>query len=130
MRLWLIQQDWILINEQILEEDGKIYEILSAVPSHLSQASNDVLYRERQLADGITVNRELLLKLGPYLLDHPQEVWFRKWESELEKLAMIVQRLALSTLPESRIKELEYQKEIERIKEVLACLQKDKPSYN
>ncbi|MEK3917455.1 class I SAM-dependent methyltransferase [Paenibacillus sp. FSL H7-0331] len=130
VRSWLIQQDWILINEQILEEDGKIYEILSAVPSHLSQVSNVMLYRERQLADGVTVNRELLLKLGPYLLDHPQEVWFQKWESELEKLAMIVQRLALSALPESRMKELEYQQEIERIREVLACLQKDKPSFN
>ncbi|SFL32592.1 tRNA (adenine22-N1)-methyltransferase [Paenibacillus sp. 1_12] len=130
VRSWLIAHHWILQNEQILEEDGKIYEILSAVPAHRSQMSNDVLYRERHLSDGVTVNHEMLLKLGPMLLDNPQDVWFRKWESELEKLAMIVQRLGLSTLPESRMKELEYQQEIERIKEVLACLQKDKPLFN
>lgn len=30
IRRWLLQNEWELIDEQILEEDGKIYEVLAA----------------------------------------------------------------------------------------------------
>jgi tRNA (adenine22-N1)-methyltransferase len=130
VRTWLLKHDWILKNEQILEEDGKIYEILTAAPSRLMASSNAGLYQARELPDGVMVDREMLLKLGPFLLEKPERAWFRKWQWELEKLNMIVNRLARSTQPESRMKEHELQQEIERIKEVIACLQKDNTSSN
>lgn len=130
VRSWLLKHDWILRDEQILEEDGQIYEILTAAPSRLMSTSNAELYQTRKLPDGVQVERELLLKLGPFLLEKPEQAWFRKWQWELGKLNMIVHRLARSTQPESRNKENELQQEIERIKEVIACLQKDNMSSN
>ncbi|NHN30920.1 tRNA (adenine-N(1))-methyltransferase [Paenibacillus sp. S3N08] len=125
VRSWLLKKDWILINEQILEEDGKIYEILTAIPSNLAKSSNAELYEPRTLTDGVEVDRELLLTMGPFLLDKPVPAWFHKWHWELDKLNMILHRLSRSAKPESRIKEQELQQELKQIKEVIACLQKD-----
>jgi tRNA (adenine22-N1)-methyltransferase len=130
VRIWLLEHDWFLTGEQILEEDGKIYEILTAVPVAGSQISNEQLYIDLMLQEGIRVSRELQLKLGPYLLRQPTAVWFRKWKLELDKLDRIKRRLANSELPESRRKEQEIEAEMKQIKEVLACLQKDKTSSN
>jgi tRNA (adenine22-N1)-methyltransferase len=130
VRSWLLKHDWILKDEQILEEDGKIYEILTAAPSRLMASSNAELYQARKLPHGVQIDRELLMKLGPLLIEKPEPAWFRKWLWELDKLNMIIHRLARSTQPESRIKEHELQQEIERIKEVLACLQKDNSLSN
>jgi tRNA (adenine22-N1)-methyltransferase len=130
VRSWLLNNHWVLRDEQILEEDGKIYEVLTAAPVKLVKTSNEELYQERQLPNRMTVNRDMLLRLGPFLLHKPEAAWFRKWQSELDKLDMIMQRLALSALPESRVKERELQQEIDWIREVITCLQKDKASYN
>jgi tRNA (adenine22-N1)-methyltransferase len=126
VRSWLLNYNWILINEQILEEDGKIYEILFAVPEKLANSSNEQLYKEQLLQDGVSVDRELLLKMGPYLIQNPTQVWFDKWQLEIEKLEMIHKRLGQSSLQESRQKEQELTLEMNRIREVIACLQKDK----
>jgi len=130
VRTWLIEHNWTLAAEQILEEDGKIYEILTAVPACEATPASSSLYADQELNCGVKVNKELQLKLGPYFIRQPSAVWFRKWGLELDKLEMIRQRLAHSELPESRLKEQIIETEIKQIKEVLACLQKDKASSN
>ncbi|KQX64767.1 MULTISPECIES: tRNA (adenine(22)-N(1))-methyltransferase [unclassified Paenibacillus] len=128
VRRWLLQQGWNLESETILEEDGKIYEILTAiaVPDAEKDTLN-VLYAERQLPGGVRVSKERLLQMGPYFISEAPEVWFIKWESELKKLAMIKGQLQLSSAEASVAKAEQVGQEMKEIKEVLACLQKVKP---
>lgn len=130
VRAWLLEHNWFLTGELILEEDGKIYEILTAVSAGQAQSANQKLYAERKLEAGIMADQELLLKLGPYLMERPSEVWFQKWRLELDKLDMIRRQLARSTQAEARTKEAAIEAEMKQIKEVMACLQKDKASSN
>jgi len=64
--------------------------------------------------------------MGPRLTAAPNEVFFKKWESELRKLEGIRRSVASSTLEASRQKEAELTRLSEQLKEVLACLPKDK----
>jgi tRNA (adenine22-N1)-methyltransferase len=130
VRTWLMANGWILTSEQILEEDNKIYEILTAVPAALTKLTNEDIYQTRELPEGLEANKELLLKLGPYLIEQKSEVWHRKWQFELGKLEMIRRQLSLSALEESRQKQQEMEQEMKQIREVLVCLQKDKASSN
>ncbi|NQX65412.1 tRNA (adenine(22)-N(1))-methyltransferase TrmK [Paenibacillus alba] len=128
VRRWLLEQGWKLESETILEEDGKIYEILtaSAVPDE-EKAQLEALYVERILSGGIKVTKERLLQMGPYLISQAPEVWFTKWGNELNKLAMIVDQLGRSSAEASKVKAEQVRQEMMEIKEVLACLQKVKP---
>ncbi|TXK77104.1 class I SAM-dependent methyltransferase [Paenibacillus sp. N3.4] len=128
VRRWLLEQGWKLESEAILEEDGKIYEILTAVSvAEDANESLNELYAERLLPSNIKINTNRLLQLGPYLINEPSEVWFRKWESELKKLEMIEGQLKRSDAEASKLKAEQVGQEIREIREVLACLQKVKP---
>jgi tRNA (adenine22-N1)-methyltransferase len=128
VRRWLLEEGWKLESETILEEDGKIYEILTAtaVPDKERNAL-EALYSERRLSGGVRVTKERLLQMGPYFINEAPDVWFTKWESELKKLAMIEDQLQLSAAEVSKTKAEQVSQEIREIKEVLACLQKVKP---
>ncbi|MBP1961444.1 tRNA (adenine(22)-N(1))-methyltransferase [Paenibacillus aceris] len=128
VRRWLLAEGWKLDAEAILEEDGKIYEILTATAGHAGdKSSQEALYAEHMLPGGVTVTRERLLQMGPYLMKEAPEVWFTKWESELKKLAMIEGQLKLSSADASVAKAEQIAQEIKEIEEVIACLQKVKP---
>jgi tRNA (adenine22-N1)-methyltransferase len=145
VRRWLDRHRWLLASEEILEEDGKIYEILTAVPvggnpdpepdpdqGHNQDAKNRSdstdLYQVRKLGNGKEIGKERQLQMGPYLLREASEVWHRKWQSELEKLEMIRGQLSLSGADVAKLKAEIIRKEIQDIREVLAlCSQKDKP---
>jgi tRNA (adenine22-N1)-methyltransferase len=140
VRRWLDRHDWLLESEDILEEDGKIYEILTAVPvenhadrEHIPDAKNrseklEALYQVRKLGHEKEIGKERQLQMGPYLLQEAAEVWHRKWQGELEKLEMIREQLSLSDADVSKLKAETLRKEIQDIWEVLAhCSQKDKP---
>lgn len=127
VRRWLLSNGWKLESEAILEEDGKIYEILTAVTADTERGALEALYEERQLPGGVTISKERLQQMGPYLINEAPEVWFTKWESELKKLAMIVDQLKLSTADASIAKAEQVSQEMHEIREVLACLQKVKP---
>lgn len=128
VRRWLLEQGWMLESETILEEDGKIYEILTALSvMDDKRAQLEDLYAERVLPGDIRINKNRLLQLGPYLINEASEIWFSKWESELKKLAMIEGQLKLSSAQASKSKADQVAQEMKEIKEVLACLQKVKP---
>jgi tRNA (adenine22-N1)-methyltransferase len=126
VRRWLEEQGWFLSAEDILEEDGKIYEVLVADRSPVSSEGNAQLYAPRLLRNKVELSRELLMKLGPYLIEQPKEPFFLKWESELAKTDMILHELAKSELPSARQRENELRLEAQLIREVLQCLLKDK----
>jgi tRNA (adenine22-N1)-methyltransferase len=133
VRRWLDAHEWLLEAEDILEEDGKIYEILTAVPmgenadwqgsiqenSNRPEQVNNV-YQDRQLGHGKTIGKDRLLQMGPYLLQQADEIWHRKWQSELQKLEMISGQLSMSGADASKLKAQAIRKEIDDIREVLA----------
>ncbi|MFD0692801.1 tRNA (adenine(22)-N(1))-methyltransferase [Paenibacillus sp. GCM10027628] len=125
VRRWLDEQSWLLESETILEEDGKIYEILTAAPAK-NKVILEALYQDLRLPGEKTIDKERLLLMGPFLMKEAPDVWFRKWESELEKLSMIETQLSRSTAEASKAKAEQITNEIREIKEVLACLQKDR----
>ncbi|MBU5440476.1 class I SAM-dependent methyltransferase [Paenibacillus sp. MSJ-34] len=128
VRRWLLDHDWFLLDEEILEEDGKIYEILTAVRAADAQRQNAELYGANPLPEcGISMTRERLLYMGPYLLRQGDEAFMSKWHQELDKLQHICRTLQRSETEDARSKEREFRHKMKEIEEVLQCLQKDKP---
>lgn len=127
LRLWLLEHGWVLVKELILEEDGKIYEILVAEPEGASAISNEDVYKERTLPGGSLLTKQWLLRFGPWLTRQPEPVFYDKWTDELEKMERILDSLSRSELSTAAAKADDMRKEINVIQEVLACLPKVKP---
>ncbi|KGE18149.1 SAM-dependent methyltransferase [Paenibacillus wynnii] len=129
LRRWLIDNGWVLIAENILEEDGKIYEVLTAVPEVKgSELSNENLYKELLLDDGkVKCGRDMLVQMGPWLLKSPNAAFHSKWRGEISKLETILASLLRSELESAEEKRITIQARIQEITEVLQCLPKDKP---
>ncbi|MFM1651489.1 tRNA (adenine(22)-N(1))-methyltransferase [Brevibacillus sp. B_LB10_24] len=119
VRRWLLDNRWQLIAEDILEEDGVIYEILVAEPG-------DPLAPYREKARSL----EELLRLGPWLWEEKSPILRQKWEREREKLKAILAQLAKSRRPETKERYEQVVKELDWIEEVIRCLQTGKPSFN
>ncbi|MBM7716285.1 tRNA (adenine22-N1)-methyltransferase [Bacillus thermophilus] len=81
IRQWLMNNGWELVSEQILEDDGKIYEVLVA-----ERGDSMKHYRE--------VEKELLL--GPFLLKEKSGPFRKKWLGELQRWKKIVENLEQS----------------------------------
>ncbi|MBW4080120.1 class I SAM-dependent methyltransferase [Paenibacillus sp. S150] len=127
LRRWLLSHDWVLAAEHILEEDGKIYEILTAVKEDAAAGiSNELLYRDLKLDCGLVCERELLLEMGPWLLQAPNAVFFAKWQAEIAKLEGILSSLSRSAQPSAADRRHKISSQIKQIKGVLECLPKDK----
>lgn len=128
LRRWLQDNGWLLTGEHILEEDGKIYEILIAVPETAADGiTNEKLYCERVLEDNKTVcTTRMLLKMGPWLVQAPNRVFFSKWQGEIAKLEGILTSLSRSALESSEDKRELIRSQIKEITEVLECLPKDR----
>lgn len=127
VRRWLVENGWFLMEEAILEEDGKIYEVLMAEPASDASALNEQLYMPRSLPGGAWLTNELLYLMGPRLTKDPDHVFYKKWESEIRKIDKIRQSVASSVQEASREKELELTRLSDQLKEVLVCLRKVKP---
>nr|WP_154895118.1 class I SAM-dependent methyltransferase [Paenibacillus xylanexedens] len=126
LRRWLLDHQWVVVAERLLEEDGKIYEIITAMPQASSPIANEEVYLARPLEGGVVLTQDLLLRMGPYLVDRPTDVFFAKWESEIVKLRGVVQSISKSDQDSSREKAAEVERLIANLKEVLECLPKVK----
>ncbi|MBP1999182.1 tRNA (adenine22-N1)-methyltransferase [Paenibacillus shirakamiensis] len=128
VRRWLLEHRWYLSAEQILEEDGKIYEILTADWRDDAQELNQDLYEERVInpSTELRLTRERLIEMGPRLTQQPQDVFFAKWHSEVEKLHKVYGQIAKSDLESSKSKAAEMNIHIRELEEVLSCMQKDR----
>ncbi|NBD22839.1 tRNA (adenine(22)-N(1))-methyltransferase [Paenibacillus glycinis] len=132
VRRWLTEQGYVLQSESLLEEDGKLYEVLHALRESDSpdDVTNEWLYDPSFLSVqlGEAEKRDWLYRMGPYLLREREELLHGKWRHEYAKLARICAQLEQSELPESREKEAQLRKEMNAIEEVLSCLRTAKPS--
>ncbi|KAI7254225.1 hypothetical protein KC345_g11282, partial [Hortaea werneckii] len=120
LRRWLLANGWLLISEHILEEDGKTYEILTAVPEgEAADRTNEQLYRELVLAGGkVALDQAMLLQMGPWLLQAPNEVFMAKWQGEIAKLEGILTSLSRSELEAAEEKRSKITLQIKRIAEL------------
>ncbi|MFD0958654.1 tRNA (adenine(22)-N(1))-methyltransferase [Paenibacillus chungangensis] len=125
VRSWLLEKGWYLKAECILEEDGKIYEVLHAQRTSNAEQLNGALYDGSflGLAWQKETTRALLVHMGPHLLRSGGPILIMKWQSELQKLNRICGQLAESELPQAAMKRTQIQEEIIKIGEVLQCLQ-------
>ncbi len=107
IRTWLLENGWGLIAEEILEEDGKIYEVLVA-----EQGKANSLMSRNELEKG--------LLFGPFLLQEKNAAFRKKWHAEKENWVKIVHQLekASQTL-ENQEKKQELLRKIELAEEVL-----------
>lgn len=107
IRQWLLQHDWSLIDEALLEEVGHIYEILVAERGNPKAAYSTEIEKE--------------VWLGPFLLRNKSNIFEQKWLRELEQLETINRQLQSATneTAKTRKKKEEIVKKIEWLKEEL-----------
>lgn len=102
IREWALQNGWAILNEEILEEDGKVYEIL-------------VLQR------GEETLTEAEILLGKQLIAAKSEVFIEKWTKEIanwERVLQSIEKAEATSDIEKKRAELHYL--IRLVKEVLA----------
>ncbi len=107
IRVWLEANKWVLINEAIIEEDGIIYEVLTAEKFGKSPYSENMY--------------ELELLLGPFLLKQNCSIFKKKWSGELAEWGKIVEQFEKAKPSAELLKKK--QKLIEKMKQVREVLQ-------
>lgn len=126
VRRWLVSNDWALLREAVLEEDGNTYEILTAERHESPTMYNQELYKERTLCGGLILSQDWLYMFGPHLISQPSEDWFVKWEDEKMKLRIVLEQIERSSTEAAAQKKIEITNKISTIEEVMKCLHKDK----
>ncbi|MFK3937648.1 tRNA (adenine(22)-N(1))-methyltransferase [Alkalihalobacillus sp. NPDC078783] len=107
VRIWLLENNWKLIEEDILVENEKFYEILVAEPGN-----DEERYEE---------NREKKLMLGPHLIKEPSEVFIKKWASEQKNWERVLKALKQGKEQESLTeRKTQIEMKIKHVQEVLA----------
>ncbi|HAA90496.1 MAG TPA: SAM-dependent methyltransferase [Peptococcaceae bacterium] len=120
LRKWLLDHYWFLIDEDLVREKGRYYEIIVAEPRS-DQRENDLL---SQLAPvlGIENGPEVLLEIGPCLLQkkHPLLSGFLK--EKIDKLEKIVASLEKAQGLGARRKQQELREKVNCIRKVFRLL--------
>lgn len=104
VRRWLYENGWTIVDENILEEDGMVYEIVVAEPG-----KDDRVFTEKDFL------------FGPYLHEEKSAVFRKKWRNELNKLEKILHELRKAGESDKvQVKREEVERTICLIEEVLA----------
>lgn len=106
IRKWLLENDWELIQEEILEEDGKIYEILVA-----ERGNPEKPY--------IDVEKKAALLLGPFLMKEKKAPFQKKWIGEVTTWKKILKQLEMAQSEDKQCKEKELLEKIHLVEEAL-----------
>lgn len=106
VRAWLQANEWILISEDILEEDNVIYEVIIA---------------EREGKDPYSEeNQPLEILLGPYLMHERSVAFVKKWTSEVENWKKILRKFEKANqTSEIERKKNELTQQINKVEEIL-----------
>ncbi|RPK05338.1 hypothetical protein BSBH6_02040 [Bacillus subtilis] len=107
IREWLYKEGYALIDEVILEEDGKCYEVLVA-----EEGDRDAAYAGITLAAGMLV--------GPFLAKEKNNVFLKKWTQELKHTQNIHEQISQAASTEQNKQKLkELADRMELLKEVI-----------
>ncbi|RDI43988.1 tRNA (adenine(22)-N(1))-methyltransferase [Falsibacillus pallidus] len=105
IREWLIENGWELKEEEILEEDGKVYEILAA-----EQGNPNKPY--------LNLDRDLLM--GPFLIKDQNAPFRKKWQAEVTQWKNILNQLqGAGDNEKTSERKQEITKKIQLVEEVL-----------
>ena len=106
IREWLLKNGWSLVAEEILEEDGKIYEVLVA-----EKGNAPSLYQ---------MNKESALLFGPFLMREKKTAFVKKWTLEKKNWQRILKQLEFAPESEENTqKRKEMQGKIKLVDEVI-----------
>ncbi|MCL1990331.1 MAG: class I SAM-dependent methyltransferase [Defluviitaleaceae bacterium] len=98
LRRMLVENNFVIIHEQLLEEDGLIYTVITAKP------------------DEMMTYTALDITFGPILRQHVQDPLFiKKWEQEMAAIDRVVREI-----PAGNERKQAFQEQQQRIKDVLA----------
>ncbi|MFC4558837.1 tRNA (adenine(22)-N(1))-methyltransferase [Virgibacillus kekensis] len=106
LRKWLYTNDYTITEEEILEENGHIYEIIVA----------DKNAERNPFKEGI-LDRQFLF--GPILLHKKPQVFYRKWEHEAFKRERVIGEMKKAS-KQNPEKLSAFQQELQWIQEVLS----------
>ena len=96
LRIWLQEQGFQIVAEEMVTENQKFYEILVVEPGTMELTP-------------------LEQRFGPFLLQEKSSVFLAKWQSELEKLTRSLEKIPAQHQEDIRL----LQNKISAIKEVL-----------
>jgi tRNA (adenine22-N1)-methyltransferase len=102
VRKWLLKENWVLVGEDIIEEDGKVYEILVA---------------DRTGKQPYTENSEAEMLFGPFLLKNQNEAFKEKWTGEVRQWHAILAQMERSQGAVAEEKRAELEKNIKLARE-------------
>ncbi|MHC0035884.1 tRNA (adenine(22)-N(1))-methyltransferase [Pseudoneobacillus sp. C159] len=106
IRQWLMENDWELIGEEIIEEDQKIYEVLIAEKGEPN----------RPYTSGLQTG----LLMGPFLIEKKSDVFIKKWVEEKRNWERILRQLTDAFQSDDiRKKKEELETKIKMVEEVL-----------
>ncbi len=104
LRKWLVKNGWSIDDEDIVEEDGRLYEVICAVPG-----------------TGITGDMDLAA-VGPRLFEKRHPLLIKLIQNELENYYRIISDMEKSASPKTATRRREIMKEIGILEGIERCL--------
>ena len=121
----------MLQSESLLEEDGKLYEVLHALrESDRCERDQRAAVRSVLLAVRLSEaeKQEWLYRMGPYLLRQRKNCCTANGVMNMQSWSGSARSWRNPSCRNRREKEAQLRKEMNAIEEVLSCLRTDKPS--
>ncbi len=104
VRRWLRDNCWRIVEEELVEDSGRIYEVIVA---------------EQGMSEK---EEEILEEIGPLLWRKRHPLLRRQLEAYISQTQMVIAQLAQSTTLASREKYAEYEKRLQELEAKLECL--------
>lgn len=103
LRVWLVKHGWTVVNEQLIEEDERIYEII-------------VAQKGRYQTDDL-----LELEIGPILLARPDPLLEKLLQQRLDRMERAYREMEHSQTPEGKSKRDQVYRRMEEIRRLIRC---------
>ncbi|WP_214817001.1 class I SAM-dependent methyltransferase [Exiguobacterium sp. s59] len=107
VRSWLLENGYVLVEEAIVEENDKVYEIL------VGEKGTETIYSD------VLNERTWQLLFGPYLIQERPEPFKLKWSREADKLEYVLGQMADGIQSEALVqKQVEFKRMRDKMREV------------
>lgn len=107
VRSWLLEHGYALVEEAIVEENDKVYEIL------VGEKGTETIYSEEPN------EQSWQLLFGPYLIEERPEAFKLKWSREADKLDYVLGQMAAGIQSEALVqKQVEFKRLRDKMREV------------